>query len=211
VTKNYEFGFLSKFNTIKLEAVGYYSTSNLGTGVVFDENVNSFVPSKQPQNIYGGEVAIDYISNSNKLLIGTSYSYVEGITHSATNENNLTYLGGDVIAAPKWTTYVTWKPTEKINTSLRMTNLGDRKRFDPYLDANNNYTFRHTQFPVKGYTLLNFSIAYRLQSNMSVSLGINNLLNEYYLTARSQCAAPLKEFTGVGEVTKAKLSIHYNF
>src|SRR5690606_4037188 len=110
VTKNYEFGFLSKFNTIKLEAVGYYSTSNLGTGVVFDENVNSFVPSKQPQNIYGGEVAIDYISNSNKLLIGTSYSYVEGITHSATNENNLTYLGGDVIAAPKWTTYVTWKP-----------------------------------------------------------------------------------------------------
>ncbi|WP_111307283.1 TonB-dependent receptor [Confluentibacter sediminis] len=211
VTKNYEFGFLSKFHNFKLEAVGYYSTSNLGTGVVFDENINSFVPSKQPQDIYGGEVAIDYVTYNNKLQVGTSYSYVEGVTHSATNENTLTYLGGDVIAAPKWTAYITWNPTKKINTSLRMTNLGNRKRFDPYLDANNTYTYRHTQFPVTGYTLLNFSIAYKLQSNMSVSLAVNNLLNEYYLPARSQWAAPLRDFTGAGEGTNAQLSIHYNF
>ncbi|WP_419211336.1 TonB-dependent receptor [Maribacter sp. X9] len=211
VTKNYEFGFLSKFNNFKLEAVGYYSTSNLGTGVVFDETINSFVPSKQPQDIYGGEIAIDYVTNNNKLQVGTSYSYVEGVTHSATNENTLTYLGGDVIAAPKWTAYVTWKPTEKVNTSLRMTNLGDRKRFDPYLDANDNYTFRHTQFPVKGYTLLNWSATYRLNTNTSVSFAVNNLLNEYYLPGRSQWAAPLRDFTGAGEGTNAKLSLQYNF
>lgn len=78
VTKNYEFGFLSKFNRFKFEAVAYYSTSNLGTGVVFDEQINSFVPSKQPQDIYGAEVSLDYKSDSNKLLLGTSYSYVEG-------------------------------------------------------------------------------------------------------------------------------------
>lgn len=35
VTKNYEFGFLSRFNNLKFEAVGYYSTSSLGTGIVF--------------------------------------------------------------------------------------------------------------------------------------------------------------------------------
>jgi len=211
VTKNYEFGFLSKFHNFKLEAVGYYSTSNLGTGVVFDEDINSFVPSVQPQNIYGGEVAIDYFTYNNKLQFGTSYSYVEGVTHTAEDENNLTYLGGDVIAAPKWTVYVTWKPTIKLITSLRMTNLGNRNRFDPYLDANDNYTFRHTQFPVTGYTLLNWSLTYQLQSNISVALGINNLLNEYYLPARSQWAAPLKTFTGTGEGANAKLSLLYNF
>ena len=211
VTKNYEFGFMSKFNNFKLETVGYYSTSNLGTGVTFDENVNSFVPSKQPQNIYGGEVAIDYVSNSNKLQAGTSYSYVEGTTHSVEDKNNLTYLGGDVIAAPKWTAYITWNPITKASTSLRMTNLGDRNRFDPYLDANDNYTFRHTQFPVDGYTLLNWSATYHVRTNISVSLAINNLLNEYYLPARSQWAAPLKTFTGVGEGTNAKLSLQYNF
>lgn len=211
VTKNYEFGFLSKLNRIKFEAVGYYSTSNLGTGVVFDEKVNSFVPSKQPQNIYGGEITIDYHTYNNKLQIGTSYSYVEGLTHSVTNPTNLSYLGGDVIAAPKWTAYVTWKPTGKLNTSLRMHNLANRDRFNPYLNANNQYTYRHTQFPVNGYTLLNFSIAYQLQSNLSLTLGINNLLNEYYLPARSQWAAPLKTFTGAGEGTNAKLSLQYNF
>lgn len=211
VTKNYEFGFLSKFDNIKFEAVGYYSTSNLGTGVVFDENINSFVPSKQPQDIYGGEVAVDYFSPDNKWQLGTSYTYVEGVTHTAGNENNLVYLGGDVIAAPKWTAYVNWAPTDKLGTSLRMTHLGDRDRFDPYLDANDNYTFRHTQFPVEGYTLLNWSATYRLQSNISVSLAINNLLNEYYLPARSQWAAPLRTFTGAGEGINTKLSLLYSF
>jgi len=211
VTKNYEFGFLSKFNNFKFEAVGYYSTSNLGTGVVFDESINSFVPSKQPQNIYGGEISIDFITFNNKLQVGTSYSYVEGVTHTVGNDNKLTYLGGDVIAAPKWTAYVTVKPTAKITTSLRLTHLGNRNRFDPYLNGNNNYTFRHTQFPVKGYTLLNLSLAYQIQPNISVSLGVNNILNEYYLPARSQWAAPLKTFTGAGEGTNAKLSLHYNF
>ncbi len=211
VTKNYEFGFLSKFNNLRLEAVGYYSVSNLGTGVVFDESINSFAPSKKPQNIYGGEIAIDYTAFDGELQLGTSYTYVEGVTHNVGDENNLTYLGGDVIAAPKLTAYVTWAPTEKINTSLRMTNLSDRNRFNPYLDANDNYTFRHTQFPVEGYTLLNWSMNYKLQENISISLAVNNLLNEYYLPARSQWAAPLRTFTGSGEGTNAKLSVLYNF
>lgn len=211
VTKNYEFGFLSKFQNLKLEAVAYYSTSNLGTGVVFDENVNSFVPSKQPQDIYGGEVALDYFSPDGTWQLGTSYSYVEGVTHNAGNENNLVYLGGDVIAAPKWTAYVRWAPMDKLSTSLRMTHLGDRDRFDPYLDAEDNYTFRHPQFPVEGYTLLNWSATYNLQSNLSVSLAINNLLNEYYLPARAQWAAPLKTFTGAGEGINTKLGILYRF
>lgn len=92
-----------------------------------------------------------------------------------------------------------------------MTNLGNRSRFNPYLDANDNYTFRHTQFPVEGYTLLNWSMNYKLQENISVSLAVNNLLNEYYLPARSQWAAPLRTFTGTGEGTNAKLSVLYNF
>ncbi|MCM4166604.1 Ferric aerobactin receptor [Arenibacter antarcticus] len=211
VTNNYEFGFMSKFPNIQLEAVGYYSTSNLGTGVVFVDEINTFVPSKQPQQIYGGEISIDVTSFNNKWQIGTSYSYVEGVKHQVGDPNNLSFLGGDVISAPKLTAYVSWKPTEKLNTSVRLTNLGDRKRFDPFLDANDNWAYRHTEFPVSGYTLVNLSMAYQLQSNISVSLGINNLLNEYYLPARSQWASPLTTFTGAGEGTNAKLSLQYKF
>lgn len=212
VTKNYEFGFLSKFNTLKFEAVGYYSTSNLGTGVVFDDVLNTFQPSNQPQNIYGGEVSLDYFTLDNKWQIGTSYSYVEGTKHNVGDENNLTYIGGDVISAPKWTTYVTWKPITKLSTSVRMTNLGNRERFDPFLnETTTNYEYSHTQFPVSGYTLVNLSMAYQLQPNISVSLAVNNLLNEYYLPARAQWASPLKTFTGAGEGVNTKLSVQYTF
>ncbi|TVZ27844.1 iron complex outermembrane receptor protein [Gillisia sp. Hel_I_86] len=211
VTNNYEFGFISKFNNLRLEAVGYYSTSNLGTGVVFSDELNSFIPSEQPQKIFGGELAIDYAFPNNKLILGASYSYVEGLKNPKGDENNLSYVGGDVISAPKLTAYITWKPTEKISTTLNVINLGDRKRFDPFQDTEGNYAFRHTEFPVNGYTLVNLSATYQIKSNIDVSLGINNLLNEYYLPARSQWAAPLRSFTVVGEGTNARLGVTYNF
>ncbi|SHJ15632.1 iron complex outermembrane recepter protein [Arenibacter nanhaiticus] len=211
VTENYEFGFISKFNSLRLEAVGYYSTSNLGTGVTFNEDLNAFLPSIQPQKIFGGEVAIDYTTWNNKLQLGTSYSYVEGMKESLDNKNELTYLGGDVISAPKLTAYVNWNATEKLSTSVRMTHLGDRKRFDPFLDNNQNWAYRHTEFPVNGYTLVNLSASYKVQSNMTASLAVNNLFNEYYLPARAQWAAPLKSFSGTGEGANLKLSLLYNF
>ena len=92
-----------------------------------------------------------------------------------------------------------------------MTSLGDRDRFDPYLDGAGNYTYRHTQFPVEGYTLVNWSANYQMLENLGLSLAINNLLNEFYLPARSQWAAPLKTFSGTGEGINAKLSLQYNF
>ncbi|RTY79174.1 TonB-dependent receptor [Flavobacterium sp. LS1P28] len=212
VTKNYEFGFLSKFNNLKFEAVGYYSTSSLGTGIVFVDELNTFQPSKQPQRIYGGEVAVDYFTSNDKWQFGTSYSYVEGTKYNIGDENNLSYLGGDVISAPKLTVYANWRPIPKVSTSIRVTNSGDRERFDPFLNVNTNkYEYRHTEFPVSGYTLVNLSLAYQLEPNLSVSLAVNNLLNEYYLPARSQWASPLKTFTGAGEGANAKVSLQYNF
>lgn len=211
VTNNYEFGFISKFNDFRLEAVGYYSTSNLGTGVVFSDELNIFVPSEQPQKIFGGEVAIDYAFPNNKIFLGASYSYVEGLKNPKGDENNLSYVGGDVISAPKLTAHITWKPTEELSTSLRVLHLGDRNRFDPFQDAEGNFAYRHTEFPVNGYTLVNLSASYDIKPNINLSLGVNNLLNEYYLPARSQWAAPLKTFTGAGEGANARLGITYNF
>lgn len=211
VTNNYEFGFMSKFNRVRLEAVGYYSTSNLGTGVVFNEEANAFIPSKQPQNIYGGEVVVDVMVVENKLVVGSSYSYVEGFKYSPDNKNILTYLGGDVIAPAKLTAYATWTPTSRFSTTLRMTHQSKRDRFKPSQDANGNWSYRHTEFPVSDLTLLDFSSQYKVRSNLSLSLGINNLLNEYYLPARSEWSAPLRTFTGVAEGMNMRLGLQYNF
>ncbi|KJF43673.1 TonB-dependent receptor [Draconibacterium sediminis] len=211
VTDNFEFGFMSKFRNIRIEAVGYYSQSNLGTGVVFSDEANAFVPSKQPQDIFGGEVSVDAILFENKLLAGTSYSYVEGFKHSTTNKNDISYLGGDVIAPAKLTAYITWKPISKMSTTLRMIHQSKRERFNPYQDINSNWTFRHTEFPVSNFTILNFAMDYEVRPNLSLSLGINNLLNEYYLSARSEWAAPLRTFTGVAEGINTRLGLNYSF
>ena len=211
VTNNYEFGFLSKFNNVRLEAVAYYSTSNLGTGVVFKEETNSFVPSEQPQNIYGGEVAVDVTALSEKLLLGASYSYVEGFRSSLADKNELSYLGGDVIAPPKLTAHTTWRPTPKWSTTLRMVHISDRDRFKPFQNGDGEWAFRHTEFPVEGYTLLNLSAEFDVSSDLRVFLSVNNMLNEYYLPARSQWAAPLRTFTVVGEGANARMGLIYNF
>ncbi|NIJ45007.1 iron complex outermembrane receptor protein [Wenyingzhuangia heitensis] len=212
VTNNYEFGFISNLNKIRIEAVGYFSSSNLGTGVVLDETTNTFNPSTNPQKIFGGEVSIDYRAIKNKLVIGTSYSYVEGVKYDDDTETSLSFLGGDVISAPKLTAYATWNATPKLSTTIRMVNLGDRKRFSPIENTTTGiWEFKHTEFPVEGYTVVNLSVAYQVKPNISTSLGINNLFNEYYIPARGQWAAPLKTFTNVGEGTNAKLSVVYNF
>lgn len=211
VTDNYEFGFMSKFRNIRFEAVGYYSQSNLGTGVVFSDEANAFVPSKQPQDIFGGEVSVDVILAKNKLLAGSSYSYVEGFKHSTTDENDISYLGGDVIAPAKLTAYITWKPVAKMSTTLRMTHQNKRERFNPYLDTSDNWAYRHTEFPVSSFTVLNFAMDYEVRPNLFLSLAINNLLNEYYLSARSQWAAPLRTFTGVAEGMNTRLGLSYSF
>ena len=211
VTNNYEFGFISNLNRFRLEAVGYFSTSNLGTSLVLNNETNNFVPSSKPQKIFGGEFSIDYQIITGKLFVGSSYSYVEGVKYDNKTKTSLSFLGGDVISAPKWTAYATWEPTEKISTTIRMVKLGDRDRFDPFLNSKNAWEYNHTEVPVKGYTTVNLSISYQINSKITTSLGINNLFNEYYLPARSQWSAPLKTFITAGEGANAKLSLAYSF
>jgi len=211
VTNNYEFGFMAKFPHVRLEAVAYYSTSNLGTGVVFQDETNSFVPSRQPQDIFGGEVSIDAVLANEKLQTGISYSYVEGLKSSVTTKNDLSYLGGDVIAPAKLTTYVTWKPLEKLSTTVRFIHQGDRDRFAPFQDGNGNWNYRHTEFPVEGYNLFNLAMDYQLRQDLSLSLAIRNLFNAYYLPARSQWAAPLRTFSPVGEGINCRLGLLFQF
>lgn len=211
VTNNYEFGFMAKFPHVLLEAVAYYSTSNLGTGVVFQDETNSFVPSRQPQDVFGGEVSIDAVLANEKLQAGLTYSYVEGLKSSVTAKNDLSYLGGDVIAPAKLTVYVTWKPLEKLSTTVRFIHQGDRDRFAPFQDGNGNWNYRHTEFPVKGYDLFNLAIDYQLRQDLSLSLAVRNLFNAYYLPARSQWAAPLRTFSTVGEGINCRLGILYQF
>ena len=211
VTNNYEFGFLSKFDHVRFEAVGYYSTSNFGTGLNFNDETNRFENSSSPQKIYGAEVIIDFNFLNNTLFFGASYSYVEGLKHPKENKNDLSYIGGDVISPPKLTAYVTINPTKKLSTSVRMIHVGDRNRFKPLSDGTGGWKYNYREAPVRGYTVFNFTSSYNIKENLTLSLAVNNLLNKKYLPARAQWAAPLRSQSPAGEGANAKVSLSYKF
>lgn len=211
VTNNYEFGFLSIFDHVRAEAVGYYSTSNLGTGLNFNEETSRFELSPDPQKIFGAEFSLDFNYLNGALLFGGSYTYVEGLKHPKNDKNDLSYIGGDVIAPSKLTAYISLKPCEKLTTTIRMIRVGDRKHFNPVSDGNDGWRYNYREAPVNGYTLLNFSSSYQVKKNLSVSLAVNNLLNEFYLPARAQWAAPLRSQSPAGEGANTKLSVSYTF
>ncbi|MEP5338345.1 MAG: TonB-dependent receptor [Algibacter sp.] len=209
-TNNFEFGFLSKFQHIRFEAVGFYSTSNLGLGLQFNNDTNRFEATKTPQKIYGAEASIDFNYLQRKLQFGGSYSYVEGLTHDDGNPNDLRYIGGDVVSPPKTTAYINAKPLENLNTSLRLVGVGNRNRFNAIENAG-TFTYNYREAPVKGYVLLNFSTDYTFKSRIKISITLNNLLNKFYLPARAQWAAPLRNQTTAGEGINAKLGLSFDF
>lgn len=209
-TNNYEFGFLSKFKHVRFEAVGFYSTSNLGLGVIFNDKTNNFEASKNPQKIYGAEFSLDFRYLEDKLQFGTSYSYVEGLKHPPADPANLSYIGGDVISPPKTTAYLRIQPTKKLTTSLRLVHVGNRKRFNVKEKAG-VFSYSYREVPVKAYTLLNLTSSYQIKSNIKLSLAVNNLLNNFYLPARAQWSSPLRSQVTAGEGINAKLGLIFDF
>lgn len=208
---NYEIGFMSYLGPIKIEAAGYYSTSNIGTGLTFNEDNNRFEPTASPQKIFGAELALDGRFLKDKLSVGTSFSWVEGLTESTNDKNTLKYVGGDVISPPKLTGYISYLITSKLSSNVNVVYVGNRKRFSPYLNKNNEWTYNSAQAPVKHYTVVNMSLSYHLMHAMKVSLAINNLFNNYYMPARSQWSAPLRNQSTVAEGTNMRLSLKYDF
>lgn len=209
-TKNYEFGFLSKFKHFRLEAVGFYSTSNFGLGLVFNDDINRFEQSKNPQKIFGAEISTDFTYLEGKLQFGGSYSIVEGLKHTTENPNDLSYIGGDVVSPPKTTAYISVQPIKNLTSSLRLVYTGNRNRFNTNEKAG-VYSYNYREVPVKGYTKLNFSSTYSIRPNVKLSVAVNNLLNEFYLPARAQWAATLRNQTTAGEGINAKLGVVYEF
>ena len=78
-------------------------------------------------------------------------------------------------------------------------------------ENNGVFSYNYREAPVKAYTLLNFSTDYTLKSNIKISLALNNLLNEFYLPARAQWAAPLRSQSSAGEGINARLGVSFIF
>ena len=187
IVNNYEAGFVSRIKKFRFEATGYISKSNLGANSVFQNGV--FVVVRTPERIYGFELAADMQVTEN-LQTGLSYSFVEGKLDTD-NDGQFDgktddYLPGQRISAPKLAGHIEYAVLPgKLNFLLLYTGILNRDRFE----RNSSGSYDPYKAPVKAYNLFSSSINYNLNETTSLNLGIENMLNEDYFTARSQYGA----------------------
>ena len=187
IVNNYEAGFVSRIKKFRFEATGYISKSNLGANSVFQNGV--FVVVRTPERIYGFELAADMQVTEN-LQTGLSYSFVEGKLDTD-NDGQFDgktddYLPGQRISAPKLAGHIDYAVLPgKLNFLLQYTGILNRDRFE----RNSSGSYDPYKAPVKAYNFFSSSINYNLNETTSLNLGIENMLNEDYFTARSQYGA----------------------
>ncbi|MGN6400570.1 MAG: TonB-dependent receptor [Flavisolibacter sp.] len=206
IVNSYEAGFVSKVKNLRFEATGYISKSSLGANSVYDNGV--FVVVRTPERIYGYELAADMQVTKN-LEAGLSYSYVEGKI-DADNDGKYDgskddYLPGQRIAPPKLTGHIDYAVVPgKLNVLLQYTGIMKRDRFA----RNSSGSYDPYKAPVKAYNLFNTSFGYNFNESTSLNLGVENMFNENYFTARSQWGAFNDSYTkGKGASYRLTLNV----
>jgi iron complex outermembrane receptor protein len=205
IVDNYEAGFVSKINKLRFEATGYISKSSLGANSVYDNG--AFVVVRTPERIYGYELSAE-MQVTRALQAGVSYTYTEGKV-DADNDGKYDgekdeYLPGQRIAPPKITAHADFSVIpDKLNVLLQYTGIMKRNRFA----RNSSDSYDPYKAPVKAYNLFNTSIGYNFNKNTSLNLGIENMFNADYFTARSQWGAFNDSYTK-GKGAAYRLTLH---
>jgi iron complex outermembrane receptor protein len=199
IIDNYELGFVSEFEQVRVELSTYISYSDLGSASVMDPKTGIYITQRAPQKIWGYEGVINYIV-SEVLDITASYGYTEGKNRDTNN-----YLGGREISAPKGTIAINWTPTNETRLAIHYLHVSDRDRFA----RNSTGIYTGDQAPVNGYNIVNLSGSYDF-GQWSVFAGIENIFNKDYFPVRSQ-ALTYTAYNIKGLGATANVGVNYRF
>jgi iron complex outermembrane receptor protein len=186
IVNNYEAGFTSKLNKLKLEGVAFVSTSELGASGRFNAETQAFEVMRSPEKIYGFEAIADLDLLKN-LNVGAAYAYVEGKLDKNDNDSfkdrEDVYLGGERISPPKLTAYLRYRLLDnRLGLNLQYTGINKRERFE----KNEDGLYNVYEGKIEPYQLVNVSASYKVSSSTTINVGVENLFNENYFPARGQ-------------------------
>lgn len=202
IANNYEIGFNSYLGRTSISGAYFLSTSELGA--TYREVNGIFQIARQPEKVYGFELAVD-TKLSDRFDLGSSLSWTEGKLDSEDNGNYATWMNGDRIPPLKTVTYLSYNAYDKLKVRLSHVFSGSRDRFEP--KENGSYTYG--QGPVENINLFNLTANYKMTKETTLGLGIENLLNEdYYLPISQWDARPQNYVKGNG--ARLSLSIKVN-
>jgi len=202
IANNYEAGFTSQLGNTRLSGAYFISTSQLGA--TYREVNGIFEIARQPEKVYGFEVALDS-RLGNRIFLGSSVSYTEGkLDAEDSGEYNL-FMNGDRIPPLKIVNYIQYRMTDKFAARLAHIYSGNRNKFDP--KANGSYTY--AQGPVSSFNIFNLTTNYSLTPTTGIGMGVENLLNENYFTPISQWDARPQNYSK-GNGARFNLSLTVN-
>lgn len=180
IVNNYEAGFHSRLGKFAFSGAYFISTSKLGANLkANDAGVYSI--ERAPEHIQGFEALVDFFATS-KLTVGANAAYSEGKVdldnNGEYNDAADNYLNSTRIPPLKITSYINFKPTQKLNFNLQYIYSGTRDRFEP----NAKGAYVSGEGPIKSFNVFNLAANYQATDKLGINLGIENLLDEaYYL------------------------------
>ena len=171
---NFELGARFEFDRVQASIAGFYSESDLGSSIVFNEDTGLSGLVRAPQRNYGVEASLDW-QPSNTWRLGGYFSWSEGES-DADDDGEFLALGSLNVPPYKLGLYVENDTTPTWTNRLQLLLVGDRDRaFEDGVDP----------FEVNSYVTLDWFSSLQLGQGR-LTLGVENLLNTDYLPLTSQ-------------------------
>lgn len=195
-TNNYELGWRGAFGDVLGSFAIFESTSKLGEVQSLNNGLSLI---RTQEKIKGVEASLDYLP-SGDWGGGATFTYMEGKERPAGKADQ--DMTGYRIPPVKVTAYAQYKPSERWSNRLQATYFGSR---DYRLNGVESFGRRDVQ----SYTTVDLISRYAFTKKDTVTVGIENLLNNYYLPAYSQLMRNSNNTSRL-PATGAVLSVMYN-
>lgn len=197
-TNNYELGWRGGVGDVQGTLAVFYTTSKLGDVQSFN---NGLILTRTAEKIRGLEAGLDYLPQATPWGYGATLTMMSGRETPQGSSRDQT-MSGYRIPPTKVTAYVQYKPDAKWSGRLQATYFGAR---DSRLNGATGFGRRD----VSSYTTLDLIGRYQLTARDTITAGIENLLDRYYLPAYSQLMRNSNNTSRL-PAPGAALSVSYN-
>ncbi len=198
VVDNKEVGANWRGGRANASASYYESKSKFGVALAIDPITNDFIMRRLPVEIKGFEATAD-VTLSPALKVGALYSRIRGKTVNVEGGPLNREMGVLDINPDKLGAWVNWKWSDRGNLKLGSTTLFSR---DINVGAAGE---EHT----KGYTLVDLAVNYDLRKYGTLTLGIENLADKFYILSWAQVVGCRNFWAGRGRVVSLSHTLKF--
>ncbi|MGC4081663.1 MAG: TonB-dependent receptor [Vicinamibacterales bacterium] len=197
IVDNKEGGIAWHGKRASFSASYYRSYSALGVSLTVDPVTKDFIMQRRPVRITGFEFTGDYKITPD-LKFTALYSHTKGMTVATEGGPLVIQQGVSTVSPDKVGASLSWNVNPKANVTLSSTTLLDRE-INVGLSSYEKTT---------GYTLVNLTATYHTKWG-DFSVGVENLLDKYYILTWAQIDQFQNYFAGRGRVVSLTHSIKF--